>query len=124
MRPESHLGPPLRNLFLFMRLFFKKANRIIDNFGPISSFIAQENPDLIFLLQHIPLSHVGTSLGNETSNYSYGSTILAAPDLQWQVVPGPRGELWYKIVPFSVVPTFSSSGFTGFQIIPIPVSWL
>ena len=82
MRPESHLAPPLQTLFLFMRLFFKKANRIIHNSRPISSFIAKENPDLIFLLQHIPPSHVGTSLGNETFNYSYGSTISAAPGLQ------------------------------------------
>ena len=82
MRPELHLAPPLRTLFLFIRLFFKKANRIIDNYGPISSFIAKENPDLIFLLQHIPPSHVGTSRGNETFNYSYGSTILAAPGLR------------------------------------------
>jgi len=64
-----------------MRLFFKKDNSIIDNSGPISRFIAKENPNLIFLL--LPPSHVGTSLGNETFNYSYGSTILAAPGLQW-----------------------------------------
>ena len=124
MRPELHLAPPLQTLFLFMRLLFKKANRIIDNSGPIPSFIAKENPDLIFLLQHIPPSHIGTSLGNETFNYSYGSTTLAALGLQWRVVPELHGELWYKVVPFSVVPTFSSSGFTGFQIITIPISWL
>ena len=76
MRPESHLAPSLQTLFLFMRLFFKKANRIIDNSGAIPRFIARENPNLIFLLQYIPPSHVGTGLGNDTFNYSCGLELF------------------------------------------------